>query len=115
MSWTPRALRRKLRGPIRWLPCRPRNRRQVHLPRTRRATWQCAGGETVSLLVSGCRHSLEHDGEQIRSVVHLVGRVPMPTRSEILNTLAASQEQVMTYFQGLSPEVLERSCTASGV
>jgi len=39
----------------------------------------------------------------------------MPTRSEILNTLAASQEQVMTYFQGLSPEVLERSCTASGV
>jgi DinB superfamily len=39
----------------------------------------------------------------------------MPTRSEILETLAASQEQVMTYFQGLSPEDLERPCTASGV
>src|SRR5207302_1216965 len=43
------------------------------------------------------------------------GRVPMPTRSEILDTLAASQEQVTTYFQGLSPEELERPCTASGV
>jgi Protein of unknown function (DUF1706) len=39
----------------------------------------------------------------------------MPTRSEILETLAASQEQVMAYFQGLSPEDLERPCTASGV
>lgn len=39
----------------------------------------------------------------------------MPTRSEILETLAASQEQVTTYFQGLSPEELERPCTASGV
>ena len=39
----------------------------------------------------------------------------MPTRSEILDTLAASQEQVMAYFQGLSPEDLERPCTASGV
>ncbi len=39
----------------------------------------------------------------------------MPTRSEILDTLAASQEQVTTYFQGLSPEELERPCTASGV
>ena len=39
----------------------------------------------------------------------------MPTRSEILDTLAASQEQVTAYFQGLSPQELERPCTASGV
>src|SRR5215467_3117353 len=39
----------------------------------------------------------------------------MPTRSEILDSLAASQEQVTAYFQGLSPEELERPCTASGV
>ncbi|MGO8946272.1 MAG: DinB family protein [Ktedonobacterales bacterium] len=39
----------------------------------------------------------------------------MPTRSEILDTLAASQEQVTAYFQGLSLEELERPCTASGV
>jgi hypothetical protein len=39
----------------------------------------------------------------------------MPTRSEILDTLAASQEQVTAYFQGLSLEDLERPCTASGV
>jgi hypothetical protein len=39
----------------------------------------------------------------------------MPTRSEILDTLAASQEQVMAYFQRLSPEALVRPCTASGV
>ena len=39
----------------------------------------------------------------------------MPNRSEILDTLAASQEKVTTYFQGLSPEELERPCTASGV
>src|SRR5260370_24322320 len=39
----------------------------------------------------------------------------MPTRSEILDTLAASQEQVTAYFQGLNPEELERPCTASGV
>lgn len=39
----------------------------------------------------------------------------MPTRSEILDTLAASQEQVTAYFGGLSPEDLERPCTASGV
>jgi hypothetical protein len=38
----------------------------------------------------------------------------MPTRAEILDTLAASQERVMAYFQGLSPEDLERPCTASG-
>jgi hypothetical protein len=39
----------------------------------------------------------------------------MPTRSEILDTLAASQVHVMAYFQGLSLEDLERPCTASGV
>ena len=39
----------------------------------------------------------------------------MPTHSEILNTLAASQEKVTAYFQGLSQEELERPCTASGV
>ena len=39
----------------------------------------------------------------------------MPTRSEILDSLAASQEQVTTYFQGLSQEELERPCTASRV
>jgi len=39
----------------------------------------------------------------------------MPTRSEILDTLAASQEKVTAYFQGLSPEELGRPCTASGV
>ncbi len=39
----------------------------------------------------------------------------MPTRSEILETLAASQEQVTAYFQGLGPQELERPCTASGV
>jgi hypothetical protein len=39
----------------------------------------------------------------------------MPTRSEILDTLAASQEQVTAYFGGLSLEELERPCTASGV
>ena len=39
----------------------------------------------------------------------------MPTRSEIQNTLADSQEQVTAYFQGLSQEDLERPLTASGV
>lgn len=39
----------------------------------------------------------------------------MPTRSEILNALADSQEQVTAYFQGLGPEELERPVTASGV
>jgi hypothetical protein len=39
----------------------------------------------------------------------------MPARAEILDTLAASQEQVLAYFQGMSPEKLERPCTASGV
>jgi hypothetical protein len=39
----------------------------------------------------------------------------MPTRSEIRDTLAASQEHVLAYFLGLSPEALVRPCTASGV
>ena len=39
----------------------------------------------------------------------------MPTRTEILDTLAASQTQVMAFFQGLSPEDLERPATASEV
>jgi hypothetical protein len=39
----------------------------------------------------------------------------MPTRSEIQDILAASQEKVDTYFDGLSSEALERPCTASGV
>jgi hypothetical protein len=37
----------------------------------------------------------------------------MPTRAEILDTLAASQTQVMTFFQRLSPEDLERPATAN--
>ena len=39
----------------------------------------------------------------------------MPTRAEILDTLAASQTQVMAFFQGLSPEDLERPATTSDV
>jgi hypothetical protein len=39
----------------------------------------------------------------------------MSTRAEILDTLAASQTQVMAFFQGLSPEDLERPATASEV
>ncbi len=39
----------------------------------------------------------------------------MPTRSEILDTLAASQTQVMAFFHGLSPQDLERPATASEV
>jgi hypothetical protein len=39
----------------------------------------------------------------------------MPTRSEIQDTLVASQKKVIAYFEGLSPEALERPCTASGV
>ena len=39
----------------------------------------------------------------------------MPTRAEILDTLAASQTQVVAFFQGLSPEDLERPATASEV
>ena len=39
----------------------------------------------------------------------------MPTRAEILDILAASQTQVMAFFQGLSPQDLERPATASDV
>ena len=39
----------------------------------------------------------------------------MPTRAEILDTLAASQAQVLAFFQGLSPHDLERPATASDV
>ena len=39
----------------------------------------------------------------------------MPTRAEILDTLAASQTQVLAFFQGLSPHDLERPATANGV
>ena len=39
----------------------------------------------------------------------------MPTRAEILDTLAASQTQVMAFFQGLSAQDLERPATASDV
>src|SRR5215469_4164158 len=39
----------------------------------------------------------------------------MPTRAEILDTLAASQTQVLAFFHGLSPEDLERPVTASDV
>jgi hypothetical protein len=39
----------------------------------------------------------------------------MPTRAEILDTLAASQTQVLAFFQGLSPQDLERPATASDV
>ncbi len=39
----------------------------------------------------------------------------MPTRAEILDALAASQTQVPAFFQGLSPQDLERPVTASDV
>ena len=39
----------------------------------------------------------------------------MPTCAEILDTLAASQTEVLSFFQGLSPEDLERPATASDV
>jgi hypothetical protein len=37
----------------------------------------------------------------------------MPTRAEIVAILAASQTQVLAFFQGLSPQDLERPATAS--
>jgi hypothetical protein len=37
----------------------------------------------------------------------------MPTRSAILDTLAASQTQVLAFFHGLNADDLERSATAS--
>jgi Mycothiol maleylpyruvate isomerase N-terminal domain len=39
----------------------------------------------------------------------------MPTRAAILDTLAASQTEVLAFFQGLSPYDLERPATANGV
>jgi hypothetical protein len=39
----------------------------------------------------------------------------MPTRAEILDTLAASQTQVLAFFQGLSPQNLECPATTSEV
>jgi hypothetical protein len=39
----------------------------------------------------------------------------MPTRAAILDTLAASQTQVLAFFRGLSPHDLERPATASDV
>ncbi len=39
----------------------------------------------------------------------------MPTRAEILDTLAASQTQVLAFFQGLSPHDLGRPATASDI
>ncbi len=39
----------------------------------------------------------------------------MPTRAEILDNLAASQTEVLAFFQGLSPDDLERPATANGV
>jgi hypothetical protein len=37
----------------------------------------------------------------------------MPTRAEIQDSLAASQTEVLAFFQGLSPHDLERPATAS--
>jgi hypothetical protein len=39
----------------------------------------------------------------------------MPTRAEMLDTLAASQTQVLAFFHGLSPQDRERPATASDV
>lgn len=39
----------------------------------------------------------------------------MLTRAEIVDTLAASQTEIMAFFQGLSPADLERPATANGV
>jgi len=39
----------------------------------------------------------------------------MSTRAEILDTLEASQTQVLAFFQGLSPQDLEREASASEV
>ena len=39
----------------------------------------------------------------------------MPTRAEILDTLTASQTEVLAFFHGLSPQDLERPATASDV
>jgi hypothetical protein len=39
----------------------------------------------------------------------------MPTRAELVDTLAASQMRVLAFFQALSPQDLERPATASDV
>jgi hypothetical protein len=39
----------------------------------------------------------------------------MPTRAEIVDTLTASQTEVLTFFQGLSPDDLEHPATVNGV
>ena len=39
----------------------------------------------------------------------------MPTRSEILDALSRTQEQLFTHFRGLTPEELECPCTESEV
>ncbi len=39
----------------------------------------------------------------------------MPTRSEILDTLAASSEKLHAYYQALTPEERERACTSSEI
>lgn len=39
----------------------------------------------------------------------------MPTRTDIQRTLAESQEHIIAFFQGMTPEDRERPCTASGV
>lgn len=39
----------------------------------------------------------------------------MPTRAEILEILAASQNAVLAFFHGMSPEDLERPATASDI
>jgi len=39
----------------------------------------------------------------------------MPTRAQILDTLAASQTQVLAFFHGLSPHDLERPATANAL
>src|SRR5512146_1421048 len=50
-----------------------------------------------------------------RHVPLVLRRGIMPTRAQILDTLAASQTEVLAFFHGLSPEDLERPATASGV
>src|SRR5262245_23188465 len=56
------------------------------------------------------------DAPRTSQCVPLVARrVNMPTRAEIVNTLAASQTEVIAFFHGLSPQDLERPATASDV
>src|SRR5437660_6740272 len=68
-----------------------------------------------SMYVSCLRRKVEKAVERISICACILERTPMPTRSEIQDTLAASQEKVFAYFEGLSPEDLERPCTVSGV